>query len=148
MTTIAYDKESNIIAYDSRETDGNTICSDSVDKKIVTEKGVWFCAGCSADIDYLIENYIEWGECDAKLDVNAYLVDETGVHQVCINNGIFKKFKISDNEAIGSGYHFAMSAMDYGKSARDAVEYAKTRDVRTGGKVNIFDVDEYLGGLK
>lgn len=37
--------------------------------------------------------------------------------------------------ALGSGWQWAMAAMDHGKSATQAVEYAITRDVCTGGEI-------------
>ncbi len=38
--------------------------------------------------------------------------------------------------AIGSGWQFAIAAMDFGKSAKQAIEYAMTRDNGTGGGVD------------
>ena len=46
----------------------------------------------------------------------------------------------SDNQklAIGSGMVWAMAAMDFGMSAREAVTYAATRDNQTGGTVDVY----------
>lgn len=41
---------------------------------------------------------------------------------------------------MGSGYQFAIAALDLGKTAKEAVNYAKTRDIYTGGRVRVFDV--------
>lgn len=38
--------------------------------------------------------------------------------------------------AIGSGWQFALAAMDFGKTAKQAIEYAATRDNGTGGGVD------------
>lgn len=38
--------------------------------------------------------------------------------------------------AIGSGWQFAAAAMDFGKTAKQAIEYAATRDNGTGGGVD------------
>jgi ATP-dependent protease HslVU (ClpYQ) peptidase subunit len=37
--------------------------------------------------------------------------------------------------AIGSGARFALAAMDFGKTAGEAIEYACTRDIYSGGKI-------------
>ena len=42
--------------------------------------------------------------------------------------------------AIGSGSEFAMAAMDFGKSAVEAIRYASKRDVNTGLGVDSFAV--------
>jgi ATP-dependent protease HslVU (ClpYQ) peptidase subunit len=44
------------------------------------------------------------------------------------------------NQGVGSGFKFAISAMDHGKSAKDAVKYAATRDIYTGGKIHVYDI--------
>ncbi len=45
---------------------------------------------------------------------------------------------LSYNFAIGSGEQWAIAAMDFNKNAIEAIEYAKVRDFRTGGKVHIL----------
>jgi hypothetical protein len=40
--------------------------------------------------------------------------------------------------SLGSGRHFAKAAMDFGCSAKEAVNYAKTRDACTGGRVRVY----------
>ena len=45
------------------------------------------------------------------------------------------------NFALGTGQHLALAAMDLGKSAQAAVQYAATRDVYTGGQVKLFIID-------
>lgn len=42
---------------------------------------------------------------------------------------------ISGTYSIGSGYAFALGAMDMGASPREAIEVAATRDPNTGGKI-------------
>ena len=50
------------------------------------------------------------------------------------------KLKCFCNESFGSGSSFALSAMDFGKSAKDSVKYAMTRDIYTGGKIKVIKV--------
>lgn len=61
------------------------------------------------------------------------------------------KLPICGSEAIGSGWQWAMAAMDFGASAIEAVNYAKKRNCHTGGKIFYFNfetlgnnVDEHL----
>ena len=42
---------------------------------------------------------------------------------------------------VGSGGTFAYCALDFGKTAKEAVEYAATKDTNTGGKVRVFNLD-------
>jgi ATP-dependent protease HslVU (ClpYQ) peptidase subunit len=44
--------------------------------------------------------------------------------------------------AIGSGARFALAAMDFGRSAGEAVAYACTRDIYSGGEVTIIGLTE------
>ena len=44
----------------------------------------------------------------------------------------------AERMAIGSGWQFAIAAMDHGKLAKDAVIYAATRDNGTGDGVDVI----------
>ena len=48
---------------------------------------------------------------------------------------------------IGSGCEFALAACDLGKTAVEAVEYASTRDVFTGGGVDWVCLNSHIKGL-
>lgn len=48
----------------------------------------------------------------------------------------------TDKMAIGCGQEFALAAMDHGKTAPEAVEYAATRNVYTGGLITVVDFGE------
>ena len=61
-----------------------------------------------------------------------------------INNKVCEHYPVEHNRAIGSGNRFALAAMDFGKTAKEAVEYAACRDVYTGGKVESFRLDELV----
>jgi hypothetical protein len=47
-------------------------------------------------------------------------------------------FEIDGPFAIGTGWMWAVAAMDHGKAAVNAVEYAVTRDVYTGGVIRTW----------
>lgn len=136
MTTIAYHHESKTMAWDSRRTVNGLITSDSAQKQ-VTRSGVMFwMTGCICDFELFISMY--FGEkSDIVPECEALIWDGkslffSGVSGECI----FWKEAIDCNFAIGSGQVFAYAAMDFNCNAVDAVEYAKTRDCYTGGRVN------------
>jgi len=71
------------------------------------------------------------------------LVVRKGIaYKACNENGVYKLDELPCNESLGSGGWFAMAAVDLGKTARESVEYAMTRDVYTGGKVHVYDIEK------
>ena len=57
-----------------------------------------------------------------------------------VKDGLLKRYALTYNDADGSGYAFAISAMDFGCDARGAVKYASTRDNYTGGRIKVINV--------
>lgn len=138
MTTIAYHHESKTIAVDSRTSSGCLINTDKA-QKIQKKDGVTFVlAGSNCDISEFIDRYSS-GTIDIDLDCSGFIIENSNVYHVMIKDKKLKKSPLEYNDAEGSGYAFAISAMDFGKSAMEAVEYAKTRDNRTGGEVKIVE---------
>lgn len=139
MTTIIFDKKRNQIAVDSRMTNPQgVIFTDNSDKTIKNDIGVWFCAGVvSNHVDIVKLSHNE--ECKIVPESIALLIKDGCVYQVAVSDsGICAYEKQTTNDGIGSGYKFALSALDFGKSAKEAVEYAATKDCFTGGKVRVF----------
>lgn len=142
MTTIAYKHEDREIAYDSRTSIGDIIHTDKANKKLEVNGVSFFTAGKPCDYNLMIDGYFgkkleEVPECTMiAVDGNDVIL-VTSSNDACICKAV-----MSDSFAIGSGDFFATSAMDFGKSAEGAVEYAKTRDPFSGGKVNVFKVGE------
>lgn len=143
MTTIALDKD-GLVAYDSRESVGSRIVDDDMEKMRVVE-GVrfWFC-GRSADEDYLIDALLNGPDesYPEKIEVQALIYKD----------GVFLTAGLSDSEgfivqrerkgnpvALGSGSDNALTAMDCGKSAKEAVKMAIKRDMQSGGTIRTFD---------
>jgi len=137
MTTIAYDYRNKTIAWDSRRVSSDHIIINDNESKHVEKEGIqfWF-NGIIGDCELLISAYFT-GCAEKELDCNVLAYD-SGVVYLCGTNedGSIFKDTVSSNYAIGSGRKFALAAMDLGKSAKDAVEYVKTRDIFTGGKVH------------
>jgi ATP-dependent protease HslVU (ClpYQ) peptidase subunit len=58
--------------------------------------------------------------------------------------GFWKDRLRPDNAfALGSGSHFALTAMDMGATAAEAVEMAKKRDTSTGGLVRTLVISNH-----
>ena len=135
MTTIAY--KDGVIAYDSRITRDTEIVYDDF-QKCHEEKGVKFIfAGKTSHYPRLVAAY--FGATEARdLQCSAIVVDADGLWYAGndAGDGFWKSPLIGDKPyAIGSGGLHALTAMDMGATAAEAVEMAKKRDTCTGGLV-------------
>ena len=139
MTTIAYDHKSKLIAVDGRMTAGNLIVSDDHKKFIIKDGVYWFLTGVTCDFDAFV-NLKHGDKAPDNLDCLAIMVHLDDAYLCGISNGVFKVTQMHHSEAIGSGDYLAMAAMDFGKSAIDAVKYAAKRDCKTGGVITCFDI--------
>lgn len=140
MTTIAY--KDGVIAYDTRQTRSDVIVSDDCEK-CETHDGVKFLlAGAVCDHKAFIAAYFGT-RSDAPLDCFGYVID--GDRLMLVGNddktGIWRQDLDPDcPDAIGSGSPYALTAMDMGASAEEAVKAAMKRDVYTGGHVRTLVV--------
>ena len=139
MTTIAY--KDNVIAYDSRVTSDITIIDDNCEKKRVENNVAFFLTGSTADHDRLIAAYFG-AEINLKnVNANAMVADSDALYLIGVDEevGIFRTPLSKDiTYAIGSGADHALTAMDMGLSAADAVKMAAKRDTCTGGKIRRY----------
>ncbi|MCH9646073.1 MAG: proteasome subunit beta [Proteobacteria bacterium] len=142
MTTIAYNHKDKEIAYDSRLTTGNDIYTDSAVKMKKVGGVVYFMSGRISDYDDFIKDFEPRKQAIDNLECSMLCVQGGKVYWLSIDNGLYTKTLSTCNDAIGSGYPWVMAAMDFGKSAKEAVEYAKTRDCKTGGKVKVFKIGD------
>lgn len=140
MTTIAYNHKDKEIAVDSRFTRGDIISTDK-GNKVIKKSGVTFvCAGLSAQYDLLVGMWFS-SEPVKDIGCHAFVIDRGVVYDYGLdNNGEISKEKLDENLGKGSGQDWALAAMDFGCSAKDAVKYAMTRDVYSGGKVKVIKV--------
>ena len=145
MTTIAY--KDGVIAYDSRITCGTIIEHDDFEK-LIESKGVKFIlTGATSDFPRLIDAY--FGGTQKNIDATGLAFDgETIWCMGHSNYGGFWKTVVSPRNvcAMGSGTPHALTAMDMGASAGEAVEMAKKRDTGTGGPVRLLLLE--VGGVK
>ena len=140
MTTIAYHHGDKQVAIDSRYTRGDIVDTDKGDKVRKNERGIWLFAGHQGDFEDLMK--LDRNEkVDVRPDCGAILISKGKAYTVDTDNDGFCIVSIlNENITIGSGSNFALAAMDFGKGAKDAVKYAMTRDIYTGGRVRVFDV--------
>jgi ATP-dependent protease HslVU (ClpYQ) peptidase subunit len=139
MTTIAY--KDGIIAYDGRVSRGSTIVYDDFDKMREREGVCFFGTGSTGDINELIGAWFGEeivGECGA----NALVLHDGSLTLIGYDEGkVWKSPVVLDRSySIGSGSEHALTAMDMGASAYQAVEIAMKRDSCTGGKIRTITV--------
>jgi len=145
MTTIVYDHKAKQIAVDSRSTNSGMIVSDEDIKWLQDESGcLWFLSGCLADTDLLLHSFKDG---DRAFDLPEI---PDAIAMIMRNGDAFLRGvtdkgeawtqKLSCNRSIGSGSSFAIAALDFGCSAKEAVEYAAKRDCYTGGKIHVYDI--------
>jgi ATP-dependent protease HslVU (ClpYQ) peptidase subunit len=140
MTTIVYHHESKTIAYDSRTTDGGIIMSDDTEKKFTKGDLKFFLAGSLCDMSEFIDAY-PIGAVSAESEIAGFMVDSGIAYGLSIRDNKIIKWELKYNDAMGSGHKYALTAMDYGKTAVEAIEAAIKRCVYTGGKVREFKIE-------
>lgn len=146
MTTIIYDHENQLIAVDSRRCRGDDIISDDSKKYKCFENGeVWFFCGVTADFKILIDAFRnKTTGIDREIEAEAFaFIPEIGFLRVYFAHGLVHYDNNYDfNIAIGTGSPYALSAMDFGCDAIEAIEYAKKRDSHTGGRINVYSMEK------
>ena len=144
MTTVACDGRS--IAGDGMLTDDNIVCSLDAQKvrKLPDGRLVGFCGNA-----YNYEPFAAWLEAGAEGEppkvpdgIGCMVLYPDGHIVTYDEHG--RPFNEKDKWAIGSGQRFALAAMDLGKNAEEAVVYAATRDVFTGGVITAISLNTEL----
>lgn len=143
MTTIAYHHKDKQIAIDSRivSSEGRII-SDAYSKTIKTPDRLYFMSGATGDYQNFVMFHGGGKIPEHTLDCDALMLRDRKVFQVIYlsKEKHFYEELLKYNHSIGSGLAFALAAMDFGKSAKDAVAYAATKDSSTGGKIVSYSV--------
>lgn len=145
MTTIAYNVDKHEIAVDSRATCENLIISDREEKWFITDDYLFFFAGSAHIIDLIHAHYPDI-DFDGNSNCQGFIYHRHSgeLHSVVWVEGERIDNIIHDNFALGSGMHHALTAMDLGASAKQAVKAAMKRDNATGGKVHVFKLNDYF----
>lgn len=143
MTTIAYHHVDKHIAYDSRCTSGGLIISDTYDKRLTVDNGVYFLSGSTSDFADFCKEFENGKKASRPYDCCALYVQDrvVSLRAVDADDDRFFESVRNFNFTLGTGQHLALAAMDLGKSAQTAVQYAATRDVYTGGQIKLFIID-------
>lgn len=144
MTTIAY--KDGVIAYDSRAIQGTVIVDDDRDKRYHREGRDYFAAGSTSDHEKLIA--LDFGDLSIDLkqvDSLALAWDGNNLYEVGVDECECVFFRtpreLGKHYAIGSGALFALTAMDMGATAEEAVRMAAKRDTCTGGTIRTFKLE-------
>lgn len=140
MTTIAY--KDGIIAYDSIVTCNGVVVYKDYDKSAVVD-GVWFfIAGAVCDYADITSDW--FSPKRRTFSASALVVDETkNIFECGYSDGKMWRERLFEDKfiAIGSGWQFALMAMDFGLSSEDAVKKASERCLYTGGTIRTFKIE-------
>ena len=137
MTTIVYNHKDKEIAVDSRVCCGGVIMTDSHNKVIKVNGIIFVLSGSNSDIRDLSMNYPEPTNCILS---DGFMIRDGEVYALSCEDNVVSESVVTYNDASGDGYQFALAALDYGATAKEAIEYAMTRNVNTGGAVKVIKV--------
>ena len=138
MTTVAY--RDGLIAGDSLVSMGSHIATKRFCKIIKTETHL---AGFSGDAQYA-SSFLEWvrGGCNERRipkgdtgEIDAFTVDREGMIVSYGDKMTPMRMGRLPFYAIGSGWAYALGAMEMGATADQAVKIAAKHDTATGGRV-------------
>lgn len=144
MTTVACD--GRMMAGDGMVTDDNIVCSLDTEKVVRLRDGR-IAGFCGDAFSYRL--FAEWldngceGDPPKSIDgLGCIVLSPDGTLTSYDEHG--RTFVEHDKWAIGSGQRFALAAMDLGKSAGEAVVYACTRDVFSGGIITSLELEPQI----
>jgi hypothetical protein len=146
MTTIAYDGK--LLAADCRRTCNDVILTDSAQKIKAKDDCFWALCGTAQDIEKFISLFEVNKIVSVKYDAGGFFIDAEKQIWLVFSDKIdtnlwqFKKERLWDNWADGSGSAWAIAAMDHGKNAINAIKYASTRDPYTSSTVLVLDIEK------
>lgn len=142
MTTLVYDHENRVVAYDSRHIkDEGIIISDDLDKLRQIQDHKFLGCGKTGDINLLIKAYLDQTPLDRDaLKAVIWSIEDNRVRRIGFSDGSLWVNTLCYSATDGSGADFALAALDFGCNAEQAVEYAMKRDPFTGGKVNVLNL--------
>lgn len=146
MTTIVYCHKSKTIAVDGRATSAGLIVSDTDEKWREDSNGrLWFMSGSVCDYQLLMDTFMfnvrSYGLKEIPDTIGFAVGGGNVVLHGVTDSGEAWSQHLTSSRCIGSGASFALAALDHDKTAEEAVAYAATRDVYTGGKISVYDVN-------
>ena len=133
MTTIAY--RNGIIAYDSRATRGDLIATDNREKRREKNGVIFVLSGRQDHIEAMMSLWFG-EEIEIEPNSHGFVIAENVLWEIGYDEDFVKLiFDPAEYHAFGSGDYHAITAMDMGASAVEAVQMAMKRDVYTGGEI-------------
>jgi len=132
MTTIAWDGKS--LAADTRCTTGGMPWQTT--KAVRLKDGRLFAASGAGEDCEAVRTWLEGGEKPTPKDFVAILIENGEC--IRMEDKLVKMRVESPFHAVGSGRDYAIAAMHYGKTAREAIELAALYDIYTGTPVTVL----------
>jgi 20S proteasome alpha/beta subunit len=144
MTTIA--AKDGIIAYDSRCTSGGKVHTERFQKHRHRNRVHFFFTGSTGDIEAFMGLY--FGEKVKPTDHCEALVWDGRTKRLLSIGWDGKTFFTNEEDldtpcAFGTGQDHALTAMDCGLSAKEAVKMAAKRDTGTNSRVSTYTIRGY-----
>jgi ATP-dependent protease HslVU (ClpYQ) peptidase subunit len=144
-------------------TDGITIAADSQTtfgdersfrptKKIIVENGRIFASSGVSILPALVRWHVDGADPHKLPAVSGtdgwfmLMIDRSGYYY--ITSAVPYPIQVDPPFAIGSAADFAIGAMDYGASPKEAVAIAIKRSISCGGEIQVVNIAEALGQLR
>lgn len=144
MTAIIVCLKTGVIACDSRIIAGDMIMCDSEIKRSKVDGELHFTTGDTDDTDIMLDIILNSGICKRdSLIANVVYTKKGKVFYSLFENGELETHKITHSRGFGNGGELALSALDFGCSARDAIKYAITRNIYCGGKIHSYKIPNW-----
>ncbi|MBX2848912.1 MAG: hypothetical protein KTR16_11370 [Acidiferrobacterales bacterium] len=121
---------------DSQVSAGDSVLSIDYDKVFCYKGRVIAMTGNPCELTHYIKKYIDGDSFDNKALDGCCMVRCQGETRMVS----FYADHVSDSietftRCLGSGGAWAQAALDFGKAPEEAIKYAMTKDIYTGGKV-------------
>lgn len=139
MTTIAY--KGGVIATDGRTTRGDTIVDDDSVKRYERRGAVFWMSGSPHEFYAVLDAIIDRSaNGNDKYSAGGIALIEGDLFNCGYCDGEGWRYPLTGRiEAYGSGADHALTAMDMGATATEAVAMAAKRDTGTGGTIRLYD---------
>ena len=115
----------------------NTIISDAFNK--ISKKGdvLFILSGTCFNIERVVETY---PNVEGNLKCSGFIVEDNQVKWIGFGEDGAEVSTCDYSETSGSGSDHAITALDMGATAREAVEMACKRDPFSGGVIQVINV--------
>lgn len=139
MTTVAYNHKDGQICVDGRLIVNDTIVCDDYRKFIQDGDCLFFFCGRVCDYQKIVDCYN--GDKINDIDAASIMIRNGEAFHCTVNrDGNIELVKLTYNASIGRGDEVALTAMDFGATAKQAVKHASKRTTSTGGRLRVYDL--------